>query len=551
MIIKMKAKPLENVLRVFVVFCCSALFQISANAQNGYEVLFEENFDTGTATDYKMVSEEHEEYLYTANFSNPGCVVVDFDGNQGISTNANAVPKEKNIFFDFTKNGAQSAVSSGIYEISFDFSGRSTAVTDVAYVGMNTKRSSIWAWECGRLLAYKNTYINPVGSVGGWHGAGVKVEIDPNKKYHLELVFNFDIGNVTYYLDGSQIARYSLSGSYAEMKDITIAMSAFWDYFDNLKLEKYDSIPMEVSIGDITSGGVELLFTDGVLDNAICNDDTVFINSIYTNETISAKASYIGSKKVLVKPEKPLIEGYEYELILPEKIIGAQGGECNTEPKYWFNFADSNAIKTLRLKDFKGETHILQKNNSPQIAGIVFEFTDDADVETALSTLNIEDKGGNKVYYETIYAGNIGEVLFTNLLVGGRTYIITLEGLFTDYQIVVNTEDGGAAIKEFKIYNEDKTEEIISLSQISTGDVINVKAEIANTSEDSVDCLTLIGMYNGKLMTGINYKSLKLDAGKFDTAEFKFTVLNSDELKFTAKLWDLANKYPIIPEIIF
>ena len=139
--IRMGGKLLKNALRIFVVFCCSTLFQISANAQNGYEVLFEENFDTGTAEDYKMVSKEHEEYLYTADFSVPGCVVVGFDGNQGISTNASAVPKRKNIIFDFTKNEAQSAVSSGIYEISFDFSGRSTAVnTDFAYIGMNTPK---------------------------------------------------------------------------------------------------------------------------------------------------------------------------------------------------------------------------------------------------------------------------------------------------------------------------------------------------------------------------------------------------------------------------
>lgn len=547
----MEREHLKKVLKMLLVLCCSILFQITANAQNGYEILFEEDFDTGTAADYKMVTKDHEKYLYTADFSNPGCVITEFEGNQGISTNANAVPKAKNIFFDFTKDGAQPAVSSGIYELSFDFSGRSTAVTDVAYIGMNTNRSSIWAWECGRLLAYKNTYINPVGSVGGWHNAGVKVEIDPNKKYHLELVFNFDEGNVTYYLDGSQIARYSLSGSFAEMKDITIAMSAFWDYFDNLKLEKYDFIPMEVSIGNITSDGVELLFTDGVLDNEICNDGMVVIKSIYTGETIAAKASYIGSKKVLVKPQKALIAGYEYELILPEKIIGAQGGECNTEPGYWLNFAENNAIKALRLKDFKGEMYGLQEKNSSQISSIVFEFTDDIEAQSALATLNIEDETGNKIQYETICDGNIGEVSFLNLLVGGRTYTVTLTGLSVDYQIMFDTENGGIAIKGFKIYNEDRTIEITSLSQIGVGDVVNVKAEIANTSEKSVDCLSFVGMYNDKLMTGINYKSLSMSPGEIDETEFKFTVLNVEELKFTTKLWDLTNKYPLIPEVVF
>ena len=517
---------------------------ITLFSDDGGRVLYENTFDNGKDT---VVAADTDEFTLSFDEGGAGWDTAVFDGNNGVSTKREAWPSAHTFLFDFTKGGTKNGVSSGIYKFSFDFS-TASAGGDNMYFIVNIGGN---IWDGGRMATIlKDEGLGVFNNVGDW-GAddpNKKMTCDNDKKYHCEMILNFDKKVIHTYVDGAFLGE---TNNLPAMNNFAVNMAGQCDYFDNLKLEYYDLIPMKMNVTSASANEVTLDFTDGIADKSVF-DNGITIKNIYTGEETAAQASG-GGKTVSVIPEKSLSAGYEYTITLPGGIIGREGAALeNNSVK--FNFAKSGAIKSLKLRDISGEIIDFGEENPAEISSIVFEFTDDVNAKRALDDLTVTDSDENNVSFTVISDGSTGEAVLADAFRGGSEYTLTIKNpavLAIAYEIKLATKEGKLSSAPIKMYKSDGVTEIMSLADISVGDAVKARYETVNTSEEKISCLCVIAMYNGKLMTGINFQKQTVGPGSRRKSEFEFTVTNTENLHFAATVWDGEKVWPLTGEMLF
>lgn len=511
---------------------------------SGYRLLYENTFDNGRGDlPGNGVIEDTENFTLNFSGEKAGIRTVTFDGNNGIAANTGAWPAEHTFLFDFTKDGTKNGVSSGIYKFSFDFSTANDGGDNMYFI-VNAVPTF---WEGGRFATItKDKGFSVFNYVSAW-GPDDPNKIWPkndNEKYHCDMILNFDKKVIHTYVDGTFLGE---TVNLSTMNNLAINMAAQCDYFDNLKLEYYDSIPMNMKVTSASEREIVLDFTDGIADKGVF-DNGITIKNVYTGEEIAATVSG-GDKAISVIPEKYLSAGYEYTITLPDGIVGREGTALeNNFVK--FNFAQYGAIKSLKLRDISGEIIDFGEENPAEISSIVFEFTDDVSAERALGTLTITDKDENDVNFIVTSDGSTGEAVLTDAFKGSSEYKLTLKNLAVSYEIKLATQEGKIASAPIKMYKPDGVTEITSLDDISVGDTVKAVYETVNTSEEEINCLCVIAMYNGKLMTGINLQKQTVVPGSRSKSEFEFTVKDTADLSLAATVWDGEKVWPLTGEVL-
>ena len=512
---------------------------------SGYELLYYNPFDNGAVGGPAALNCETDYFNLTVQ-SEGGWNTATFEGNTGVATNSGAWPRGRNFLFDFAKIGG---VSGGIYKFSWDFSGGSGG-GDVAWTGMNMSNH----YEGGRLIGINRSngvlYFNPVRNHGDW-GDGPKVALDLSKKYHVEYVMDMDTKKATTYLDGQYIGTTALS---ATMNNFTLNICGYVDYFDNLKLEKWDIAPeFKAEIGEVTLDGAEINTTAEVKDWAEFAKG-ISVKRIFDGKELTASVTPITASKAMITSEGGFVDGYNYEIVLPEAIEGLSGESFTLKNnKINAEFATQNAVKSIKVKNYAGVTVNIEAINSTELESVVIEFTDDVDVEAAMANVSIKERKGfatTNTKYKAKIDGNVAELVFDDLLKANKDYTISIKNLVTNYSQVLKTGAGSVSVKAVKLYNETG-KELTKLSDISIGDTVKAKLEIANTTGESTEYLGTITMYNGKLITGIGFESTSVSGNTKTVSEFEFKISNTNELVFTGLMWHKDKTMPLAKAMTF
>ncbi len=541
----MKRKVLSSVLSIALVIGCVTCNVSAKSEDTGYRLLYENTFDNGAEGGAAAFNKETDDFSLTLNANKTGWITAAFEGNTGVATRGDAWPAERTILFDFTKGGMTSTATRGIYKLSFDFSSSPNG-GDSAFIGQNFMSNH---WDGARIMfTNKGTggvNFGVTGSAGGWGGNAL--ELDNSKKYHVESVMNLDTKAAHTYVDGVLLGK--TENLCNPMNNLSMALCAYWDYFDNLKLEYYDKVPMEMSVSDMTDEKVSLNFTDGIANKDILENGAV-IKNMFTGEEFEAELVETSDVGVDVIPGKNLVPGYSYKLVLPKELKGNEG-ESLTENTAEVNFAVSNSIKSVRLRDLSGDEIGFSDENPAEIQSIIFEFTDDVNGKDALSELMIKDSRNNNLAFEIKGEDNVGEAVLKDVLIGNEAYTITLNGLSVSYEIPLNTGEGRIAFCPAKLYKADGVTEITSVSDISAGEKVITSFETVNTSNSTIKYFAVTAMYNGKLMSEVDAETAELLPGNKKTTKFSFTVSDKTGLKFIGTLWDGEKVWPITDEVNF
>ena len=71
------------------------------------------------------------------------------------------------------------------------------------------------------------------------------------------------------------------------MNNYSMALCGYWDYFDNLKLEYYANLPMEMSVAEMSPDKISLNFTDGISNPDIFHAGFAIKKSLYRGRNCS------------------------------------------------------------------------------------------------------------------------------------------------------------------------------------------------------------------------------------------------------------------------
>lgn len=540
----MKRKFLSCLLALAMAAGITSLPAMASKTGYGYTLMYSNTFDEGASGSGSLseMSAYESPYFNIYAKSNGGWVTATFDGNKGICTNSGAWPSGRNICFDFTKDGEQEAVTSGIYKVSWDFSPGSGG-GDTCWIGMNVPEGV--QYEGGRLIRTTRSsgsvcmeFVN----AGSW-GSTNAMTLDASKKYSVEYIMNMDTTKAYAYLDGKYCGQFSL---YSSMQNFTINMCGYWDYFDNLKLEKWDELPdFSVEAGEITTDGAELIATAPIKDWSELAED-VKITRTFDGAELEAEVVPVTAEKALIKAKDGFMNGFNYEITLPETAEGMMGDVFTfASNKINADFAKTNAVKSIKLRKYNGELVNIEETNVAEIQSVVVEFTDDVNVESAMNNVIIMGNSG-KLDAAVKADGNIGEAVFDNILEENATYNVQVYGMAIGYAISFKTQAGIPSVRAVKLCNASGSE----ITSVKAGDKVIVKLEIANPTGTEVSYLGSVTMNNGLLMTGVDFEKTSAAAKDVTVSEFEFTVSDASELSFAGFMWSPSKTAPMSESVV-
>lgn len=544
----MKRKFLSCLLALAIAAGITSLPAMASGSGYGYKLLYSNTFDEGAGGSGSLAgiaSYQSDDFTILAQSAGSWNTAT-FDGNKGVCTNSGAWPSGRNICFDFTKDDTQEAVTSGIYKVSWDFSPSVSGGGDTCWIGMNVPEGV--QYEGGRLIRTTRSNGNIVmefcGNAGSWGNNANLMTLDASEKYSVEYVMNMDTARAYAYLDGKYCGEVALQSS---MSNFTINMCGFWDYFDNLKLEKWDELPdFSVAAGEITTNGAELVATAPIKDWSELAED-VKITRTFDGAELEAEIVPVTSEKALIKAKGGFMNGFNYEITLPETAEGMLGDVFTfASNKINADFAKTNAVKSIKLRKYNGELVNIEETNVAEIKSVVVEFTDDVNVESAMK--NVVVRGNNGVASTTAKAeGNIGEAVFDNILEENATYNVQVYGMAISYAISFKTQAGIPSVRAVKLYESNGEEEITTVLK---GDKVVVKIEIANPTGTEVSYLGSVTMNNGRLMTGVDFEAVSVAAKDVTVSEFEFTVSDTSELSFNGFMWCTDKTAPMSESVV-
>ena len=191
--VKMKKKYLTFVLAM-ILGTGVIHSPVQADDSSGYRLLYENTFDDGIESFEQSLGTETDDYIFTGDSNN--LVTAEFDGETGIAAKHNKWPSTV-MTFDFTKGGTKNGVKNGIYKISMDISLYEASI-ETTWMGVNMDTTK--SYEGQRYIAMDNGALYLNNNFGAW--GNEKINLDYDKKYHLEMVLNFGTKAAATYIDG-------------------------------------------------------------------------------------------------------------------------------------------------------------------------------------------------------------------------------------------------------------------------------------------------------------------------------------------------------------
>ena len=229
-------------------------------------------------------------------------------------------------------------------------------------------------------------------------------------------------------------------------------------------------------------------------------------------------------------------------------------------------------IGTVSLVDMFGNTGTATTNVSPALEKIVIPVGCTLDNSTAsAATIKLKkDSNDTEITYEPSRAGNaytliLNSPTISTILEPNETYTVTVPATLANF---LGDELGTAYTYTFTTGSMPKLMDIASvkvdgnanaaLSNISTGSVINVAINYANSTNAAINGTAIVVFYGGGKVISALTDDITVDAGEYgtDNSTFEFTVpvgLNMANVgKVSVFLWDgFTDITPYCEEVSF
>lgn len=496
-----------------------------ARAENDdYTLYYFNSFDNGVA-DLKPV--DNDLVRLSIGTDRPRDAV--FNGNSGIGKNlGDWTSDEKTLAFSF-KNGG---IKDRIVKISYDFAVRSEGSSDSSFAGINMYNF----YQGGRLFYIDRWSAKAIFSESVGDTVTRDVETSDDTLYHVEFWLNLIDGTETTYLNGEKIVGPStLQDSYRTIEEFSVSISGRYKYIDNIRIESYKSIPMNVEASN-DNGEINLKFTDYINSDSL-TDKIFIVKNSFTNE--SKEISGVQKNgNTLVLSDEFITEGYAYTVTMPNGIAGINGNETkntivSVSPK------DGKYLKNINYKDLFKETVSITDEVPSRVNEIDLTFTDSVNAENLKNDIEIYENNVKASNFSITAASMEAFIKFNSTLKPNSTYRLhILKGSETDmeYDITFVTDSGEVVLKSAEFYNG--TQKVNTMNDVKKGDMIKVKMDFINTSEADRTFLASACMLNGLAMTDFDYKIVTMSTSeKQKTIEFDFTITNSESPKIKTFMW--------------
>ena len=112
------------------------------------------------------------------------------------------------------------------------------------------------------------------------------MELDPEKVYNIEVIFDYDSGIVYYYIDGEMLSVKQTN--LGQMTNFSMAPSGMIDYFDNLVFEHLNSMDMIPSLDSAETGGAYIRYSDGIDPESLPSKD-IIVKNLFTGKEFLCK----------------------------------------------------------------------------------------------------------------------------------------------------------------------------------------------------------------------------------------------------------------------
>ncbi len=468
---------------------------------SGYSLLYENTFDNGAA---EAMSGENFEFTTPSAPSK-----ATYNGNNGI-VKTGGVLNDPTLEFDFTQS-----LTTGVYKVGFDFNVSGEGSYRNSVIAVNRKDGQWLAVDMMHIV--ENMYsiketIDSNGYMYDWPATGTALDTEVHR---VEIVMEPEMAVANYYVDGVFVQKQTNFPT--SVDNLVFYLQGDIKYFDNLKLEKFDTLVMSASVTE-KDDSLYVDFTDGI-ENKSVFAESLKIKNLYTGEEISATAEVVSDFSVKLTPETALTVGMEYMLILPESLSGRTGGVIDENPL--FNLAYENAISTVDLLDISGNTYKISDKNPSEIDSFKIEFTEDVAADDAIAGLTLKNKKDQtELSYESECNGNVAVISLISMMTGNQEYILSLPYFGTLYEeISIKTGEGKIVMYAPVLTDADGNE----ISEIPSGDFA-LKLQFINTSEENESYEASVTLFDGKKMADIKTAEIFALSGEKKTVTLNFSA---------------------------
>ncbi len=288
----------------FTIHAEEVLYQNDFTGKDIYEAFpsYENNYIKVVGIDSEEDLNEPREYYGSApSFNTDGYIY---------HSNSDGWRNGVTVFADFTKNGTQSGVSTGITKISYDFMATNEQ-SGTPDTGLQTGINMGTASYLGKIFAgVKKNSAGEIAfivkkSAGDWDvvfdedgtSNNIAEKTLKNKMwYSLDMIFNHDAKTLDVYLDGSLIAN-DVNLNTDVMNNFGVGFSGYAAGFDNFKISRLNDFSCGFTADNtgMTDGYVDLTF-GGVMD--------VSKGTFCVDGEIASKTEWLNVNTVRVYSEK-------------------------------------------------------------------------------------------------------------------------------------------------------------------------------------------------------------------------------------------------------
>ena len=231
----------------------------SKEEPEGYSLMYENTFDNGKADAVEFSGDGVE-----VTYSGPP-VDANHNGNKGIQKKSGIV-NNPIIRFDFPEG-----LSSGVYVVGFDFKVDGTGGYRNSVVALN--RLDAPDWKATDMVHIVETFYSVKDALDtntwlyDWPASGEALEA--NKVNRMEIMINLDENYANYYVDGVFLKQQT---NYPDViNNLVFYLQGDVKYFDNLKLEKFDTPTMSADVV-MKDDGLYVDFTDGIENKSVFSE---------------------------------------------------------------------------------------------------------------------------------------------------------------------------------------------------------------------------------------------------------------------------------------
>lgn len=378
-----------------------------------------------------------------------------------------------------------------------------------------------------------------------------------------EIYIDYDEGYAAAYVNGVKLdeQRDILNGA-SSLTTVTINTycstesnhSDWW--FDNISVSnlKYPlhSMPITLSLSaenntmEQGSDSVYLKFSDTVALSYLTSD---YISAEAQKDggtqNVSITLSEATQRQVKITFNEELDPQAKYSIIVSDAVKGIAGNELASNYINLYPYSDSIRVNNVSFTDYFGG--VTDHGIIPaEIVSIECQLNKATETAVTEESVTLTDRDGEEINIDVRYIPrrSLIKITLPGMLLGGAEYTLTINEDVVNggYRQSFETDSGMYASGKILVKGSDEY-----IGDTAAGTVINITADIINTSGTDNNYTVMIGEYKDGSLTAFHKKDSSVSASEQFKTEYIDVTTLSDCSEVKAFIWALPEKgVPVI-----